>query len=110
MDFINYCDQNRILLAIFPPHATYMLQPLNVCVFKSLSVAYSNKLTAYLYRSQGLSTVAKRDFFTLFWDVWSSSVTSQLILRAFKCTGISPPDPTPIMRRFNAKTPQEQGS
>jgi hypothetical protein len=25
MRFINYCDQNRILLAIFPPHSTYRL-------------------------------------------------------------------------------------
>ena len=25
MDFINYCDQNKILLAILPPHSTYTL-------------------------------------------------------------------------------------
>jgi hypothetical protein len=66
MDFIDYCDRNRILLAIFPPHSTHTLQPLNVCVFKSLSAAYSNKLTEHLNNSQGLSTVAKRDFFGLF--------------------------------------------
>jgi hypothetical protein len=23
--FINYCDQNQILLAVFPPHLTYTL-------------------------------------------------------------------------------------
>lgn len=40
-DFIDHCDCNKILLAVFPPHATYTLQPLDVCVFKSLLAAYS---------------------------------------------------------------------
>ncbi|CAI6335566.1 unnamed protein product [Periconia digitata] len=79
MDFINYCDSNRILLAIFPPHATHTLPPLDVCVFKSLSAAYSNKLTEHLNNSQGLSTVAKRDFFSLLWNSWITTATPQLI-------------------------------
>lgn len=65
MDFINYCDQNRILLAILP-HSTYTLQPLDVCVYRPLSAAYSNEIAAFLHRSQGLVSIAKRDFFGLF--------------------------------------------
>lgn len=110
MDFINYCDQNKILLAIFPPHATHTLQPLDVCVFKSLSTAYSNELSAYLYRSQGLLPIAKRDFFTLFWKAWTTSITPQLITKAFECTGIWPPDPTPILSRFHRDQSPEQRS
>lgn len=110
MDFIDYCDQNKILLAVFPPHSTHTLQPLDVCVFKSLSAAYSDELTAYLHRSQGLSTVAKRDFFTLFWKAWTTSATPQLITKAFECTGISPPDPTPILKRFNPEPLLERDS
>jgi hypothetical protein len=30
MRFINYCDQNRILLAILSPHLTHRLQSLNI--------------------------------------------------------------------------------
>jgi hypothetical protein len=41
MDFIEYCDQNRILLMVYPPHSTHTLQPLNVVMFKPLSSAYS---------------------------------------------------------------------
>jgi hypothetical protein len=47
--FINYCDQNKILLAIFPPHLTHTLQPLNVVMFKPLLTAYSKALTTHLY-------------------------------------------------------------
>ena len=40
MDFINYCHDHKILLAVYPPHATYTLQPLNVVMFKPLANAY----------------------------------------------------------------------
>jgi hypothetical protein len=36
-DFIDSCDGNRILLAIFPPHSTHSLQPLDVVLFGPLS-------------------------------------------------------------------------
>lgn len=48
IDFINYCNQNRILLAILPPHSTYTLQPLDVAMFKPLSTAYSTELSKHL--------------------------------------------------------------
>jgi hypothetical protein len=45
MDFISYCDKQRILLAVFSPHSTHTLQPLDVVLFKPLSTAYSTALT-----------------------------------------------------------------
>ena len=66
MDFIDYCDQNKILLCILPPYSTYTLQPLNVAMFKPLLTAYSAELINYLYRSQGLAPITKGDFFPLF--------------------------------------------
>jgi hypothetical protein len=41
MDFIDYCDQNRILLMIHPLHSTPTLQPLDAVMFKALSTAYN---------------------------------------------------------------------
>ena len=51
MDFINYCDRNKILLAIFPPHSTHTLQLLDVVMFKPLLTAYLKELTTHLYNS-----------------------------------------------------------
>jgi hypothetical protein len=65
-EFIDYCDHNRILLMIFPPHSTYTLQTLDVVLFKPLSSAYSKALTTYLHEAQGLLSVKKGDFFPLF--------------------------------------------
>jgi hypothetical protein len=100
MDFIEYCDQNKILLAIFPPHSTHTLQPLDVCMFKPLSQAYSNELSAFLERSQGLSPIKKGDFFPLFWKAWVSSFKENTIINSFKATGISPLEPDVILKRF----------
>ena len=66
MDFIEHCDQHKILLIVFPPHSTHRLQPLDVVMFKPLSSAYSSELTNHLHRSQGLIPVTKGDFFPLF--------------------------------------------
>ena len=100
IDFINYCDQNKILLAILPPHSTHTLQPLDVAMFKPLSTAYSAELSKHLHRSQGLVSVTKGDFFSLFWNAWMASFQESTILSSFKSTGISPPDPAPILDRF----------
>ena len=40
--FLEYCHQNRIIVAILPPHSTQTLQPLDVVCFKPLSSYYSN--------------------------------------------------------------------
>ena len=48
MDFINYCDQNKILLVIYPPHSTHTLQPLDVVMFAPLAAAYKAELASFL--------------------------------------------------------------
>jgi hypothetical protein len=110
MDFINYCDQNKILLAILPPHSTHTLQPLDVVMFKPLSTAYSKELTIHLHSSQGLSVIKKSDFFHLFWKAWVSTFTQGLILKSFEATGISPLQPNVILQRFAKDTPEASDS
>ena len=48
IDFIKYYNKNKILLAILPPYLTYMLQPLDVCLFRPLVTAYSSKLSTLI--------------------------------------------------------------
>jgi hypothetical protein len=79
MDFIEYCDKNRILLAIFPPHSTHSLQPLDVVCFAPLAGSYTDELTTHTQRSQGLLPLKKDDFFLLFWCAWTSTFTEKLI-------------------------------
>jgi hypothetical protein len=67
MAFLNFCNQQKILLAIFPPHSTQSLQPLDVVCFAPLAQNYSNAVAQHLHDSQGILGVPKSDFFMLFW-------------------------------------------
>ena len=110
MDFIKYCDDNKILLAILPPHSTHTLQPLDVCLFGPLATAYSSELSTFMDKCQGLSSITKRDFFRLFYSAWHASFKEKTILKAFKTTGISPPDPQAILKRFNVEDEEKPSS
>jgi transposase-like protein len=95
--FIAYCFENKILLIIYPPHATHTLQPLDVVMFRSLSSHYKEGLSTRVQDSQGLLPVKKMDFFSLFWTAWTSSFTQDHILQAFKSCGVWPIDPDPVL-------------
>ncbi|KAF1971585.1 hypothetical protein BU23DRAFT_646054, partial [Bimuria novae-zelandiae CBS 107.79] len=81
---------------------------LDVAIFKPLLTAYSAELSRYLYRSQGLASITKGDFFPLFWNAWKASFKESTILSSFRATGISPPNPDPILNRFTQD--QESGN
>lgn len=110
MEFIKYCDNNRILLAIYPPHSTHTLQPLDVCMFKPLSSAYSSELADFMDRCQGLTGITKRDFYGMFRRAWDASFKSSTILKAFEVTGLSPFKPCVILDRFNSKDSERPSS
>jgi hypothetical protein len=100
MDFIEYCKAHKILLAVFLPHSTHTLQPLDVVCFKSLSTNYSAKLTNQLFKTQGLLAVQKEDFFPLFWSAWESTFTRKFVLKAFEATGIAPMKANVVLECF----------
>jgi hypothetical protein len=103
MPFLAFCTRNRILLMIYPPHATHSLQALDVVMFKSLSSEYSKGLINYTHQSMGTLPVKKGDFVPLFWSAWISSFTEKLIFKAFEATGIWPRNRDTVLKRFKHK-------
>jgi hypothetical protein len=83
------------------------LQPLDVVLFAPLSRHYTEELTHYLQRTQGLTRITKRDFYSNFWPAWSSTMTPELILKSFQATGVWPMDVDAVLKRFN-NPPQRQ--
>jgi hypothetical protein len=102
MDFLDYCVKNKIIVLRFPSHATHTLQPLDVVVFKSLSLAYTYELEQFRVQSHGQLSMAKRDFFMVFWKAWESTFKPPLVLKAFEATGLQPPNPDVILERFES--------
>lgn len=103
MRFVKFCDLNKIMIAVYPPHSTHTLQPLDVVCFSPLAGNYSKALTKHLHNAQGLLPMKKGDFFRLFWQAWVETFTEKLILSAFKHTGLIPYNPNVILDKFATK-------
>ena len=97
MNFIKWCDDHNMFLAIYPPHSTHRLQPLDVSLFSPLAVQYSKQLTQHILETQGFATLTKKDFMGLFWPAFIDSFTTQNILSAFRKTGLHPLDSEPVL-------------
>jgi hypothetical protein len=110
MKFINFYDANKIILATYPPHSTHSLQPLDVSIFRPLSIAYGQELEAFLHDSQGLSHISKRDFFKLFWPSWNRALSAKNIESAWKSVGLWPWDPEIVLARFSREEDQRPSS
>jgi hypothetical protein len=110
MDFIKYCDENRILLAILPPHSTHTLQPLDVALFKPLSTAYTTELSNFMYNCQGISSITKRDFYQLFHRAWHTAFTKSNIEAGFKATGLSPLNAEVVLKKFKLEDVERPSS
>jgi hypothetical protein len=106
-DFIGYCDTNRILLAIFPPHSTHSLQPLDVVLFSPLSTNYTKELYRSTQRSQGITRITKRAFFSNFWAACSSTMKPETIIKSFQATGVWPMDAEVVLKRFKTTTSEQ---
>ncbi|RYN74719.1 hypothetical protein AA0120_g12237 [Alternaria tenuissima] len=106
-DFLSFCDANRILLAVFPPHSTHTLQPLDVVLFSPLSRNYTHELNSFLQQSQGITRITKREFFTNFWAAWSSTMKPEVIMKSFQATGVWPMDAEVVLQRFNNRTSEQ---
>jgi hypothetical protein len=100
MKFLNWCEQHKILLAVYPPHSTHRLQPLDVGVFAPLANYYSQALDDLVRKSEGRTSISKRDFFSLFWPAFEKAFAKENIVSAWSNTGIWPFDPQKVLKSF----------
>jgi hypothetical protein len=88
MRFINYCDQNRILLTILPPHSTHRLQPLNIGFFESLAEYYNQEIDRFVANAQSFVSIFKRHFWNFFYKAYIRAFTQQNIRAGWAATEI----------------------
>ena len=97
-----------MLVAVYPPHSTHRLQPLDVGLFAPLGIYYSQELDKFIHQSQGICSVTKRDFFRLFWGAYVKAFTQSNIDSAWRKTGLHPIDPSVVLSIFNRQLDQHQ--
>jgi DDE superfamily endonuclease len=97
MSFINWCDQHKILVALYPPHSTHRLQPLDVGLFRPLANFYSQELNNWIHKTQGLCRISKREFFSIFWPAFQRAFTLKNINSSWEKTGLHPFNPKKVL-------------
>ena len=109
LPFIEYADRNRILLAVFPPHSTHRLQPLDIGLFSPLATFYSHAIDRLLLESQGLIRLTKRDFWPLFYEAWQKAFHIQNIQSAWEAAGLYPLNPKRVISTvIRQQTPPDE--
>lgn len=90
MRFIDYCDENKILLMAYPPHSTHRLQPLDVSLFNPLANYYSQNLDEWLRKHHGVCGINKKHFWSLFKPAFDLAFTKKNIDSGWRKTGLFP--------------------
>ena len=103
MKFIERCYELKILLAIYPPHSTHRLQPLDVSCFNPLANYYSQGLAELIAKSAGHISIKKRDFFPIFWNAYGKAFNEKNISSAWLKTGIWPFNPQIVLDNLPAR-------
>jgi hypothetical protein len=96
------------LVAIFPPHSTHQLQPLDVSLFGPLATYYSQQADDYTRRSMGMSDISKRDFFKNFLPAYYKAFTDVNIRSGWCKTGLEPFNPEQVLNQL--KKEEQDGS
>ncbi|KAF2429687.1 hypothetical protein EJ08DRAFT_717112 [Tothia fuscella] len=80
MRFLKYAIKNRILITVYPPYSTHLLQLLDLVLFAPLASYYSTQLNLWQIATGGLAKMLKREFYGLFRRVFESAFTEKNII------------------------------
>ena len=101
INFIEYCEANRILPYCFPPHSTHMLQPLDGVPFQQYKHFHGKMINAEA--RLGASDFKKRDFLNILKTLRKNTFTSRTIRSGFKERGVYPFNPSIVLDSLRKK-------
>lgn len=98
LDFIEYCIMFDIIIVIFPPHSTHILQPLDVGVFQPKKEAYQKAIRSSLL--EGNLAFSRIAFITAFKEVFEEGFTKHNIPTGFTKSGMYPANAEPAITQI----------
>ena len=101
LEFQNLCEESKIIALCMPPHASHILQPLDVGCFAPLKQAYKNELRDLA--DSHINHIDKKAFLATFLAVYDKSVSKSNILSSFRATGLVPLDPEVVLSKLEVK-------
>ena len=98
--FLDWAIKNRIMVAVFPPHSTHRLQPLDVSLFCPLSTRYSQHLKTWIYKTSGAIRMSQQDFFGIFWPAFIEAFSVHNVMSGWTKTGLIPFCPDTVLNQL----------
>ena len=97
--FRDFCEEHNIITLCMPPHASHLLQPLDVGCFGPLKRAYSRQIEE-LVRCQ-VNHITKEDFLGAFKEAFDKAITQSNIKGAFRGAGLVPFEPRSVIDKLD---------
>ena len=92
LGLIEWAKSQNIILFVLPPHCSHLLQPLDVSCFGPFEVAWNSACHRHI-RESGGQLVTRYDVCRLACKIYTTTLTANNILSAFKRCGIIPFNP-----------------
>jgi hypothetical protein len=98
IDFIQYCWDNSIIPMVFPPHATHLMQPLDVVIFQPYKHYHSEALDKAV--RLGFDEFTVQDFLQELDTIRRQTFKRSTILSSFRETGLVPFNPNVVLDKL----------
>jgi hypothetical protein len=96
-----------ILVAVYPPHSTHRLQPLDVSCFAPLATYYGQLLEQQTRLSEGQTKMTKSGFFKCFYPAWHKAFADENVALSWRKAGLFPFDPASVLEKLRPRTQRD---
>jgi hypothetical protein len=100
-EFDQLCEENQIIAICMPPHASHLLQPLDVGCFSVLKRLYGGAVSTLM--RNGVNSIDKEDFLELIADARIGAFKTSTIQNSFSATGLAPFDANKVLEKLNVR-------
>jgi DDE superfamily endonuclease len=104
--FIQQCWSSHIVPWALPPHATHLLQPLDVVCFQPLKHYHRKAIDSAL--RVGIFNFNRLEFIAAFQDMRKQAFKPSTICSSFEATGLIPFDPDKVVKPLEERQRREQ--
>ena len=99
--FLEVCEENKIIPFCFPPHTTHFLQPLDVVVFQPYKHWHGEAVNEAL--RTGCTNFNQVEFLAQLWEIHENTFKISTIKASWRETGFVPWNPALVVEKLRTK-------
>ena len=95
---LKFCEQQKVVIVLLPPHTSHFLQPLDVSVFQQWKHHHSQALDQNV--RQGVGPLKKNSFFACLKEIRERTLIERVIKAGFRKCGFFPFQPRVVLEQL----------